>query len=308
VGVQLLDVDVNLQYDEREHFRSGPVIGKTDLTLEWRVLDRSSGKEVLKRTTSGHARHRQREGYVESDNITAFEDALLKFLAEGSFVELVRSNTATIAVPPTSNDSAALSFTLERPPLTAFKNLGEMIRYADRSCVTIITDGGHGSGVIINKEGWVLSAHHVVDGTNRVEVMFSDGLRLDATILYANVDHDLVLLDIAGSGYRALPIAENDTTGIGEEVVTIGTPADIELGQSVSKGILSGKRKVNDLIYLQTDVAVNPGNSGGPLLNSHGLVIGIIQSKLVGKGIEGLGFAVPIDQVMRSLNITLSGQ
>jgi S1-C subfamily serine protease len=73
----------------------------------------------------------------------------------------------------------------------------------------------------------------------------------------------------------------------------------------VSKGILSGKRKIEDRIYLQTDLAVNPGNSGGPLINEHGEVIGIVQSKLVGKGIEGLGFAVPMQVVMERLKLRI---
>ena len=303
VGVQLMDLKVDLRHDPRKHYEAGSEVGSTNLTMEWKVLDRSTGKVVNTLSTAGRAIHRQRLGYVQSDNITAFEDALVKFLEEGSLIELVRTNTTPSTHAVASADSTSLSFELENTSLPDFKNLGEMIRYADRSCVTVITDGGHGSGVIINKEGWVLSAQHVVDGTNRVEIQFSDGLRQDANILYADVDYDLVLLDIAGSGYRPLPLALNDSTGIGDEVVTIGTPADLALGQSVSKGILSGRRKIDDRVYLQTDLAVNPGNSGGPLLNSQGEVIGIVQSKLVGKGIEGLGFAVPTERVMELLKI-----
>jgi len=303
VGLQLLEISVDLRHDTRKDLGEGPFVGTTRLTLEWKVLDRATGKVVQTVSTRGRSVHRQREGYVQSDNINAFEDALIAFLKEGSFVELVRTNTSSLPLIAPTVDSANVSFKLERNSIPAFKSMGEMIRYADRSCVTIITDAGHGSGVIIGREGWVLSAQHVVDGTNRVEVQFSDGLRQDASILYANVEYDVVLLDIAGSGYRPLPLAINDSTGIGDEVVTIGTPADVALGQSASKGILSGKRKIADKVYLQTDVAVNPGNSGGPLLNAQGEVIGIVQSKLVGKGIEGLGFAVPIERVMELLKL-----
>jgi len=302
VGVELVEVEIHLRHDPAKHFGEGPVKGNTRMNFEWKVLDRTSGKVVLSVQTDGRSNHRQRPGFVQSDNITAFEDALLKFLAEGRFVELVRSNplaphtspTDIIAAPPNVINA------VKNPP---FKNLSEMIRYADRSCVTVITDAGHGSGVIINSEGYVLSAQHVIDGTNRVEVQFSDGLRQDATIILADVEHDLVLLDIAGSGFKPLPITSSDSTGLGDEVVTIGTPADLALGQSVSKGILSGKRRIDDRIYLQTDLAVNPGNSGGPLINEKGEVIGIVQSKLVGKGIEGLGFAVPMEVVMERLRL-----
>lgn len=308
VGVQLMDIGVDLRHDPRKDHGQGAMVGTTRLDLEWKVMDRATGKVVLSVPTSGRANHRQRKGYVQSDNLTAFEDALLKFLADGRFVELVRVNTTPAPVTVPSADSVPTAFLLKSVQLPAFKNLSEMIRYADRSCVTIITDGGHGSGVIINSEGYVISAQHVIDRTNRIEVQFSDGLRQDATILFADVEHDLVLLDIAGSGFRPLSLAVNDSTGLGDEVVTIGTPADVSLGQSVSKGILSGKRKVDERVYLQTDVSVSPGNSGGPLINERGEVIGIVQSKIVGKGIEGLSFAIPMAEVLKHLRIQVEGK
>ena len=83
----------------------------------------------------------------------------------------------------------------------------------------------------------------------------------------------------------------------------IGTPEDISLGQSVTKGIVSGKRKFEDKIYIQTDVTINSGNSGGPLLNEKGQVVGMVTMKLVGDGVEGLGFCVPSNQIMEILNI-----
>lgn len=306
VGVLLKDIKIDVRPTTGSSHDKGSMTGRTRLAFDWNVMDRTTGKVVMTVSTEGRSRNRQRAGFVESDNLTAFEDALIKFLDEGSFVELVRTNTTPVPMGAMALDSASItSFTVQRPTIPLFKNLGEMIRYADRTCVTLITDGGHGSGVIISNEGWVLSAQHVVEGTNRVEVQFSDGLRQDATILFADLQNDLVLLDIAGSGYKALPLAVNDSTGIGDEVITIGTPADVALGQSVSRGILSGKRKVDDRVYLQTDVAVNPGNSGGPLLNAQGEVIGIVQSKLVGEGIEGLGFAVPIARVLEVLRLNL---
>ena len=304
VGMQMTGQTMNLRYDHAKTYGEGSVIGRTTMACEWKVLDRSTGKVVLSVPTDGRSNHRQWRGLVQSDNLLAFEDALVKFLADGRFVELLRSNEATVPLlAEEGKDSAATVHSIEPVTLPAFKDMGEMIRYAEKSCVTVITDAGHGSGVIINSEGYVITAQHVVDGTNRVEVKFSDGLRQDATIVYADVEHDLALLDIAGSGFRPLPLALQDSTGLGDDVVTIGTPADLVLGQSVAKGILSGKRKIDDKVYLQTDLAVNPGNSGGPLLDKNGRVIGIVQSKLIGQGIEGLGFAIPMQEVMLRLRL-----
>jgi S1-C subfamily serine protease len=303
VGAQLLEYSIDLRHAEGKHYGAGAVTSRTRWLLEWQVLDRVSRKVVLSVRTEGVARYRQRSGAGKSENLRAFEDALLKFLAEGRFVELLQG-TSTAPVPPVA-EGEATRYPIKAVVNPAFKSMSEMIRHADRSCVTVITDGGHGSGVIINAEGYVLSAQHVVAGANGIEVMFSDGLRQQATVLASDAVNDLVLLDIAGSGYKPLPLAV-EQPNMGDEVVTIGTPADLALGQSVSKGILSGKRMLEEREYLQTDVAVSPGNSGGPLLNERGEVIGIIQSKMMGKGIEGVGFAIPIQRVRELLRIDVA--
>lgn len=301
LGAELVEYGLDLSVDPNKDLGAGKYLARTRMVCDWQVLDQSLNNVVLTVRTNGETRERSSSTYHLGNNLAAYEDALIAFLHEGQFIELLKSEKAT-PFPETANSAATVT-EVKKVDNPAFKNLGEMIRYADRSCVTVITDAGHGSGVIISSQGHVISAQHVIDGVNRIEVQFSDGLRQEATVVLADEEHDLVLLDIAGSGFRALPIAVNDSTGLGEEVVTIGTPADVLLGQSISKGILSGKRKIDEKIYLQTDVAVSPGNSGGPLLNEHGAVIGIVQSKLVGEGIEGLSFAIPMDRVMERLRL-----
>jgi S1-C subfamily serine protease len=135
--------------------------------------------------------------------------------------------------------------------------------------------------------------------------LFSDGLKQQAVIRSFDLENDVVLLEISGSGYRALPIGRSDSLSLGDEVITIGTPADLSLGQSVARGILSGKRMFEDIVYLQTDMAVSPGNSGGPLLNSKGEIVGIIQRKVVMSGVEGIGFAIPIERAASILRIQM---
>jgi S1-C subfamily serine protease len=90
---------------------------------------------------------------------------------------------------------------------------------------------------------------------------------------------------------------------LGDVVYIIGTPADTLLSQSVSKGVLSGQRDFDGAEYLQTDAKVNPGNSGGALLNSKGELIGVVSSKYIGFGIEGIGFAVPISKLEEKLRV-----
>lgn len=303
VGVRLLKYNVALKHKEGEDFGAGPVKGRVRMQLEWQVMDKSSGSIALRDTTEGFVRIRQGAGRIVSGNLMAFESALIAFLDSGGLVDLVKQAPYTSAAATPQVRVTDSLITIARPELPPFDNLSEMIKQADRSCVTVITDGGHGRGVIINSEGYVLSAHHVIEGVNRIEVQFSDGLRQAAHVVREDKVSDLVLLDIDGSGFKPLAIGVSAGSRMGDEVITIGTPADLELGQSVARGILSGKRKFEEQIYLQTDMAVSPGNSGGPLLNARGEIIGIIQRNVVAEGVEGIGFAIPIDRAMEVLRL-----
>ena len=115
---------------------------------------------------------------------------------------------------------------------------------------------------------------------------------------------EFLLLKIPGSGYPALSCDTTRLTDvIGSDVVAIGTPKLIELGQTVTKGIISALRDWENQIYIQTDASVNPGNSGGPLINKKGQVLGIICSGH--KDSQGLNFAIPIMDALKTLNIEL---
>jgi S1-C subfamily serine protease len=303
VGAKLMEAKVSISYQRNTATKVNGEVGRSELRIEWQVLDRNSGNVVLTSTTSGIANSRNRTIFGTDNQIDAFEDALWKFLRAGDFTDLLRNAGPDTGGGFAAADGSVAPTRVARTKNPAFKSISEMIKHADKACVTIITDDGHGSGVIIDPEGFALSAYHVVEGSKRIEAQFSDGLRQEARVLVHDMANDLVLLDITGSGFRALPLGKDEDNTMGDEVITIGTPADVQLGQSVSKGILSGKRRIEEKVYLQTDVAVSPGNSGGPLLNATGEVIGIIQGKLVGKGLEGLGFAAPIERVMELMRI-----
>jgi len=120
-----------------------------------------------------------------------------------------------------------------------------------------------------------------------------------------NPDYDLALLKLTASELKTLTFANSDEADIGDEVYAVGTPSDLELGQTITKGIISGKRTLENINYIQSDVSISPGNSGGPLLNDKGQIIGITTMKMIGKGIEGIGFSIPSNIVLEMLNITI---
>ncbi len=173
-----------------------------------------------------------------------------------------------------------------------------------KSAVTIKVDEGHGSGAIISEDGYIITAYHVVAGSKKIEVIMGDGTKDTAVqVVRKNEDADLALLKIGKTGLPALAFSNSADPEIGVDVWAIGTPKSVELGQSVSKGVLSGLRKANNVSYLQTDVSLNGGNSGGPLVNKEGTILGVVTSKLIGVGTEGVGFAISAQEIINKLKV-----
>lgn len=158
---------------------------------------------------------------------------------------------------------------------------------------------GTGSGVIIDKNGIVLTNNHVVEGADEVIVRLADGREYKAEDIKTDDQTDLAVLRIKGAG--DLPFAkmgDSDKMEIGDWVIAIGNPFELE--QTVSAGIISGKGRelgsIRRAKFLQTDAAINPGNSGGPLVNLEGEVVGINTAIATNNGaFQGIGFAVPIN-------------
>ncbi|HEX4857018.1 MAG TPA: DegQ family serine endoprotease [Limnobacter sp.] len=159
---------------------------------------------------------------------------------------------------------------------------------------------GVGSGFLIDSDGFLLTNHHVVDGAESIIVTFPDKREFKGKVIGSDQRTDVALVKIEGKGFPFLKIGNVNNTRVGQWVVAIGSPFGLE--NSVTAGIISAKGRDTGeyLPFIQTDVAVNPGNSGGPLLNLDGDVIGI-NSQIYSRtgGFMGISFAIPIDEAMR---------
>ena len=159
---------------------------------------------------------------------------------------------------------------------------------------------GVGSGFIISQDGFVLTNAHVVDGATEIYVKLTDKREFKAKVIGIDKRTDVALIKIEGAKLPKATIGDSDKIRAGEWVIAIGSPFELE--NTVTAGIISAKaRDTGDYLPLiQTDVAVNPGNSGGPLINMRGEVIGI-NSQIYSRsgGYMGISFAVPIDEAMR---------
>jgi len=165
--------------------------------------------------------------------------------------------------------------------------------------VSVKTNVAQGTGFIITPDGYIVTNAHVLSGANFANAVTSDKRIISLALVGLDIDLDLALLKIEGD-YPFLEFEISENVEIGEKVIAIGNP--LGLAFSVSEGIVSAKDRLgqNNLpAYIQTDAALNPGNSGGPLINTDGKVIGINNFKIQG---ESLGFALESDYIISGIN------
>ena len=165
---------------------------------------------------------------------------------------------------------------------------------------------GAGSGVIVSKDGYIATNYHVIQGANKVEVTLHNGDTYAARIIGSDPANDIAVIKIDAKDLSTVTIGDSSTVDVGDLAVAIGNPLG-QLGGTATTGIISALDRTLDvegttLTLLQTDAAINGGNSGGGLFNSKGELIGIVESKASAVGVEGLAFALPINSVSGIIN------
>ena len=164
---------------------------------------------------------------------------------------------------------------------------------------------GSGSGFVYKTDGskgYILTNHHVIDSADKIEVILSDNETVEVKLLGSDEYTDIAVLSIDKSKVKKVAtLGDSDNINLGSTVIAIGSPMGSDYSGSITRGIISGKDRMiesNSIIakVIQTDAAINPGNSGGPLVNLAGEVIGITSMKLATEEIEGMGFAIPINE------------
>lgn len=183
-----------------------------------------------------------------------------------------------------------------------------------------LKEASEGSGVIYRKDGnkaYIVTNNHVVAGADAVNILFNDGTKTEAKIIGTDTYSDLAVLEISSEHVQAVAeFANSDDIKVGETALAMGSPLGSTFSNSVSQGIVSAKDRMisnqtddGQIINskaIQTDAAINPGNSGGALVNTSGQVIGINSSKIAqaasGVSAEGMGFAIPSNEVVKIIN------
>lgn len=163
-----------------------------------------------------------------------------------------------------------------------------------------LTELGTGSGVIYDKKGLIVTNNHVVEGAQEIVVSLSDGRSVTGQVLGVDAATDLAVVKIEADDLTVATFGDSDQIMVGEPAIAIGNPLGLEFRGSVTAGVISALNRSIDLgerkfRLIQTDAAINPGNSGGALVNADGEVIGINSAKIAVSGVEGIGFAIPIN-------------
>ena len=222
-------------------------------------------------------------------------------------------NAPKANIPETSRPAAAaagnLSDARNTPAVRVAKAVGPAVVGITNKAVArdwfnhqFEVEQGVGSGVIFRDDGYIVTNNHVIAGAREIIVSLSDGRSVKGKLIGADELTDIAVVKIDSGNLTTAAFGNSDDIVVGEPAIAIGNPMGLEFQGSVTVGVISALNRTLDiserrLKLIQTDAAISPGNSGGALANADGLVIGINSAKIAASGVEGMGFAIPINTV-----------
>ncbi|HEX7413759.1 MAG TPA: trypsin-like peptidase domain-containing protein [Bacteroidia bacterium] len=273
---------------------------KSKVTLRWyikntynEILDSVDTKEF-----SGDFVYDDKDNFYEKMYGDAVDISYLKLQRDGKLAKYMKQET----------NFKISDQLLSIPVLNASSAIADKGDAAEASVIIKRQDKGHGSGFAISQNGYIITNYHVVAGKqagkpSSIKVVTSTGEELDATVVRYNKFRDLALIKVNKNFDKAFKVSNVKAFKNMMDVYAIGAPKSIELGQSVSSGVISNERKSNNNNLLQLGMSVNSGNSGGPVFDSQGNLHGVVVSKMFGANTEGISFAIPGYMIQDYLNI-----
>jgi S1-C subfamily serine protease len=297
LGATLLELDYRICVDEEDVRK-----GAAHMKVKWELFSGRRQKVVY--TTVTEASHNSDNKVTEKKFDGDFYKAVLHNLfADQRLAEVIKSGGSVDQQP-----IEALAPLRMDVGLTVAGGVSKAVTKLQGAVVTVESGASSGSGFYISREGYVLTNEHVVSGSTFVRVRLIDGRNLVGEVVRVNKQHDIALLRTDPVSTEVLSLRRAEPR-VGEEVHALGSPAGRGLSGTVTRGILSARRVIEGVPYLQSDVAVNPGNSGGPLIDGDGRVLGIAKFFLSADGgSNGLSFFIPIDEAIQNLALVLGPQ
>lgn len=278
--------------------QKGVFEGAVIMTAEWQLYSPLERRVVATaRTRGGYKTPRRNYQSLSTIAYEAFRENIRQLLGSTEYRQAVIAHAIPANAALTSGPIRVTLAPPERRPISE----------AARSVATIYSTGGHGSGFLISGDGHLLTNQHVVGDARYVKVRWPDGAEELGEVIRADRGRDVALVKTSAQGRAPLSLRRNPVAP-GETVFAIGTPLDPKYENTVTRGVLSASRLENGRPFLQSDVTVNAGNSGGPLLDESGAAIGIAVLAYRPQGLPtGINLFIPIGDAVDKLALQPAG-
>ena len=290
IGAALTAVEMNVCGTPSE------MEGNLWVRLRWELYSPRERRVTYSLVTEGSAQigGRDKKPFLELQRLT-IANATRNLLADAGFVDNV---TRKAAAGPAAVTQAALPIARRA---TATQPIGDSMTMLQSAVVTLYTGIGSGSGFYIHRDGWLLTNQHVVGDAKFIKVKLANGRELVGEVVRSLAERDVALVKTEAVALATFDIASSEGQA-GDDVYVLGSPLGENLAYTVTRGVLSGTREVQRQRWLQSDVRVLPGSSGGPMVGRTGAVLGITSRGLADGG-AGVNFFVPIGEALVALRI-----
>jgi len=280
------------------NFESGN--GGAYVKVDWQIYSLLDREVVYSTTTEGSFESESSQDLVFEVFTTAFSRATQNLLADKGFHNLI------VRPKDFSEIQQFRTISIEQPKELE-GNFDASYDRIQQSVVTVRRGQGHGSGFFIGKDGHIITNSHVVGKAKFVKIILATGREVMGEVLRTDKSRDLALIGTNERGRLGLYLSTKERN-IGNEVYAAGSPIDESLQLSISKGIISAYRNEKGLRLIQSDVSVSPGNSGGPLIDNRGNVLGVAVSGMMPSGSQvGLNFFIPSSDIPKYLGLNIEG-
>lgn len=271
--------------------------GEAYLKVDWQIYSKLDRSVVHTVATEGSASSSDSVGGGDSLVVlNAFSQATRNLLADEKFRQIVSRGGETIKETSYKSGETIVISNDSR------KSLGSSPEAWPQAVVTVFAGNGHGSGFVISDD-LILTNHHVVGESNSVTVKFNNGLQIIGKVVASNSGRDVALVRVNATLPTYFKVMRTKPA-VGTEVYALGSPLDEKLHSTLTRGIVSGIREENNKTFIQSDVNIRLGNSGGPLVDKRGNVVGIAVSGLVINNVsQGINFFIPIDDALKILGV-----
>lgn len=271
--------------------------GEAFIKVDWQIYSKLDRAVVHTVSTEGSSKLKEATSGGDSVAVlNAFAQASRNLLADKKFRSIVSKGGEAIKETSfKSGESLVLS-------TKSSQSLGSTPAQWPSAVVTVFAGRGHGSGFVIS-ENLILTNHHVVGESNSVTVKLDGGLEMIGKVVASNSGRDVAIVKVDAKLPKHFKFSRNYPP-VGSEVYAIGSPLQEQFASTMTKGIISGYRKDNNKTLIQIDVSIRPGNSGGPLVDKNGSVVGIaVSGIIINQASQGINFFIPIDDALKTLGV-----